>query len=274
MLFIQYYYIELRSRFYYCLLSTFFIFCIVYLYINNFFYLSMIPISIVEADKYIKKTPYLVRSSLDVYSDNSMNITKDLPHLGTSTIQFIFTDVSEAFQTSILLSFFVSLFLITPFLLYNIWAFIIPSLDVFERNNLTKDFLLFLLVYILATYISIFIVFPFFWQFFLNFQQISICYQVQSQLRISSYISFLLYIIIGTHFFCEIPFLFFLLLKYNYLNISKIIKNRRIIYLSLLLFTAIVSPPEFITQGIIFTISLLFFEILVFMKIIIKKYKD
>jgi sec-independent protein translocase protein TatC len=186
----------------------------------------------------------------------------------SSPIRFIFTNITEAFQTSISLSFFISLFLILPLIVYHIWGFCLPSLYNFERKNFTNDCIFFLFFFIIATVLSVTLIFPFFWKFFLKFEEINLLYELECEPRISSYISFLFYIIISTHFFCEIPFIFFLLLKYNYLDILSIIKKRRIIYLSLLLFISILSPPEIMTQIFLFVICLIFFELCVFLKII------
>ena len=250
MFLIKYYYLEIRARFYYCIFAFSLVFLSTYTFIENFFYLLILPI-FAKLDK---------------------NISNDLQEANSFTNKFIFTDISEAFQTSIQLSFFISLFLILPFLLYNIWSFFIPSLYNFERRKFTIDCIIFFFIYLLATYLSINIIFPFFWKFFLNFQEINNLYELECQPRISSYISFLFYIILASQILCLFPFLFFLLLKYNYLNIEQIIKKRSLIYLVLLICISILSPPEITSQFFLLFTCIFFFEVSVSIQLISKKF--
>ena len=50
--------------------------------------------------------------------------------------KFIFTDITEAFQTSLGISFLSTLCLQIPFFVYTIWAFLVPSFFKQERKFL------------------------------------------------------------------------------------------------------------------------------------------
>jgi sec-independent protein translocase protein TatC len=305
MFLIKYYYLEMRTRFYYCILAFFLVFVSVYIFIDNFFYLLIIPVFI-QLNRNINNDlrthegstiigegagsltfPYgfgLGHSNKTHWESSSSSVSpipfhntefwspSKVENLSSFTNKFIFTDISEAFQTSISLSIFISLFLIVPFILYNIWSFVIPSLYNFERQKFTSDCISFFLIFIIATYFSINVVFPFFWEFFLNFQEINNLYELECQPRISSYISFLFYIIFLGQVLCLFPFFFFLLLKYHYLNIQQIIKKRSIIYLTSFLVISFLSPPEITSQFLLFFICIFFFEISISIQLILRKF--
>ena len=301
MFLIKYYYLEMRTRFYYCILAFSLVFVSVYIFIDNFFYLLIIPVfaqlnknisndlGVDEGYHIIGKEVMTLRlpcrlGKADSSISDPLSFSPEpvqapelwfppkLENLGSFTNKFIFTDISEAFQTSISLSIFISLFLIVPFIMYNIWSFFIPSLYTFERQRFTSDCNFFLFIYIIATYFSINVVFPFFWEFFLNFQEMNNLYELECQPRISSYISFLFYIIFVSQVFCLFPFFFFLLIKYHYLNIQQIIKKRSIIYLTSFLVISFLSPPEITSQFLLFFICIFFFEISISIQLILKKF--
>jgi sec-independent protein translocase protein TatC len=257
MLNIQYYYLELRSRFYYCLLSILMLFCFIYMFLDDFYYLIILPIIAMNG----------VIENRNVESVDQSN-----------AFTFICTNISELFQTSIEITIQFSFFIFIPFFLYNIWVFLIPSLYCFERKKWTYDLYIYIYIYILAIFLNCIVVFPFFWKFFMHFQEEmllrnnSFFFQLQNQPRISSYLSFFFHTEIITHFFCETPFFFYLLLKYNYIQIAQIIKNRRIIYFNLLLFIALISPPEILTQILFFIMTIFLFELLIFFQIINQKF--
>ena len=330
MLNIQYYYLELRSRFYYCLLSILMLFCFIYMFLDDFYYLIILPIIAinggVEIDSMVNRidsirlvTEYPIQThDLSNYSESRdrefakqfrrfsecigwfglvAKSTESTDGYGVSTsliypnfpihsipvnesnaFTFICTNISELFQTSIEITIQFSFCIFIPFFLYNIWVFLIPSLYCFERKKWTYDLYIYILLYILAIFLSCIVVFPFFWKFFMHFQEgmllrnNSFFFQLQNQPRISSYFSFFFHTEIITHFFCETPFFFYLLLKYNYIQIAQIIKNRRIIYFNLLLFIALISPPEILTQILFFIITIFLFEFLIFFQISNQKF--
>lgn len=288
MFLIKYYYLEMRTRFYYCIFAFSLVFVSVYAFIDNFFYLLIIPV-FARLNKNISNDLQAHQQGGAIKGDSGFEITdsvlplittpdvefslpSQVENLSSFTKKFIFTDISEGFQTSISVGIFISLFLIVPFILYNIWSFFIPSLHNFERRRFTSDCIFFFFIYIIATYFSINIVFPFFWEFFLNFQEINNLYELECQPKISSYISFLFYIIFLGQALCLFPFFFFLLLKYNYLNIEQIIKKRNLIYLTSFLSISFLSPPEITSQFLLFFICIFFFEISISIQLILRKF--
>jgi len=246
MLNIQYYYLELRSRFYYCLLSILMLFCFIYMFLDDFYYLIILPIIAinggVEIDSMVNRidsirlvTEYPIQThDLSNYSESRdrefgllrkpfrrfsecigwfgceatnpskpstiqsidgldglvAKSTESTDGYGVSTsliypnfpihsipvnesnaFTFICTNISELFQTSIEITIQFSFCIFIPFFLYNIWVFLIPSLYCFERKKWTYDLYIYILLYILAIFLSCIVVFPFFWKFFMHFQE-------------------------------------------------------------------------------------------------------
>lgn len=270
MLNIHYYYLELRSRFYYCLLSIVMLFCFIYMFLDDFYYLIILPIIAMNGGIEI--------DALNFVDSRVCEAIHSIPVNQSDAFTFICTNISELFQTSLEITIQFSFFIFIPFFLYNIWVFFIPSLYCFERKKWTSHFSIYIYIYILAIFLSYSIVFPFFWKFFMHFQEgmllgnNSFFFQLQNQPRISSYFSFFFHTEIITHFFCETPFFFYLLLHSNYIQIAQIIKNRRIIYFNLFLFIALISPPEIFTQTLFFISTLFLFELLIFFQIINQKF--
>lgn len=274
---INYYFLELRLRFFYCVLSIFFCFSLVYKFFYEFYYLLILwtiggvgPLLGKPCEPMID---WLDQGVVGRLQEISHVMAIESKRLGISTkpmAEFIFTDIVEAFQTSLSISFTISFFIGIPLILYNIWSFLAPSFYKSEKKEFSRDCIFFLIFFLVATFISICFVFPFFWNFFLSFEQNGHFAQLESQPKISSYLSFFYSILFFTHFFSALIFIFHLLLKYDILILEKITKKRPHIYMTFLVLSALFSPPEVLIQMVLFFLSIFFFEISLFIKIMSK----
>ena len=183
--------------------------------------------------------------------------------------QFIFTDITEAFRTSLLLSFGFSFYIQIPLIIYNIWSFFVPSLFQNERKILSYFCFFFLFLYILATLIIINFIFPFLCNFFLNFETKTDFLDIHCEARISSYISFIFKLCCISHLFFQLPFFSLLFFQLRLFNISDILIHRRFIYWCFILLSAIIAPPDLFIQSLIsitfiFTLEISLFFLLLF----------
>jgi sec-independent protein translocase protein TatC len=187
--------------------------------------------------------------------------------------KFIFTDITEAFHTSLGISFTSTLCLQIPFLLYTFWAFLVPSFLEKERKVFTFFCFLFLGVYSLAWYLMIGFVFPKVWEFFLTFQLYDSSIHIECEPRISSFSSFLWKTFLFTQAIFQIPFWLFVSLFYEYLHISLFFDSRRFIYWILLSFSAFTAPPDLFVQFYLSLFFLCLFEITLLSALILQTYR-
>ena len=186
--------------------------------------------------------------------------------------KFIFTDITEAFHTSLGISFTSTLCLQIPFLLYTIWAFLVPSFLQEERKIFTLFSFFFLGIYSLAWITMMSFIFPKVWEFFLTFQLYDSSLHIECEPRISSFSSFLWKTFLFTQAIFQIPFWLFLSLFYEYIHISLFFDHRRLFYWILLSFAAFTAPPDFFVQCYLSFFFLCLFEITLFSALLFQTY--
>ena len=95
----------------------------------------------------------------------SAPLIKSMPE-GSS---FIFTGVTEAFFTYMKLALFAGVFLASPVIIYQTWAFVAPGLYDKERRSIMPFVFLAVIFFIGGTAFAYFIVFPSAFKFFLTY---------------------------------------------------------------------------------------------------------
>lgn len=157
---------------------------------------------------------------------------------------FIFTDVSEAFSSTLWVCFLFSFLFVLPFVVYQFICFCIPSWYQHERR--TRCF--FFLVSFLSWYCSIYLghqfLIPYLCAFLLEFEVSTNCLQIAVQPKIYAYISWASSIMIYITFLFLCLSIFLYSYKKRWLNISEWQKQRPFCFFLSLLLAAFLSPPE------------------------------
>jgi len=194
------------------------------------------------------------------------------PFLGYEK-NFIFTELTEAFYTTVTLNLIVSLYVLTPFLIYQFWCFFIPSSFLEERKKYT--FLCNTIIFLLIC--SIFFVYsvvlPELYKFLLHFEISTNFMSIQLEARIHSYVQLACKIFFLSSLAFQLPLLFLTAFEHGFINSSFLIQNRAQIMFINLLLAAFISPPDLITQILLATCLQLIFEFLLLLTFIYKNIK-
>lgn len=179
---------------------------------------------------------------------------------------FIFTDIAEAFQTNLQISYKCALVLILPFVFYQIFCFFAPGLFIYERRYHIENINIFLLSILMGTLFGYKVAIPILSEFLLSFQILdSVLFQVEIEARIGRIIEFNLNtLIISECIFC-LPWTFMILYKKGILERKIIFQNRNIIYFSILLISALFCPPEVNIQILTWCLLISVFEFILFL---------
>jgi len=186
---------------------------------------------------------------------------------------FIFTDLTEAFYTTIKLNFVLSIYILIPFLIYNVWCFIIPSTFLEERKTYNFFFSTILILLAISICFIFFFFLPEFYKFLLHFEINTSFMIIKLEARIQSYVQLACNIFFFSSVIFQIPLFFFIAFQQKLITSDFLIKNRsQVLFINLLL-AAFISPPDLLTQ-IILALCLQFtFEILLLTLFIYKKLK-
>jgi len=236
---LKYHFSELRDHLYHLLFSFLLTFCVAYNYIDEIIYILATP---------------LIKLKMDVH-------------------HFIFTQVSEVFSAYIIISIYVSVILTIILLFIHFFLFI--------KNGFTKKELILLKrlgffsfsLFVVSFLMIYYLVLPLLLHFFLGFQSIKSEHSISIllNLRIIDYIFFILKSTTNFLIFFQFPVLLYFLIYTRKVSLLIFIKYRNILYLSIIILSAIITPPDIISQ-VIFSIALIFlYELTIFILFINKE---
>jgi len=181
--------------------------------------------------------------------------------------RMIYTSLTEAFFTSMKVSFFAGVFLTFPFLLWQVWLFIAPGLYKNER----KTFLPFLVetpvLFFIGGAVSYYMVLPMAWPFFLSFQTTSAetALPIQLEARISEYLDFVMGLVFAFGLCFQLPVLLVLMAKAGMVTADSLVKRRKYAIVTIFVVAAILTPPDVLSQTLLAVPLLLLYELSIFL---------
>ena len=181
-------------------------------------------------------------------------------------IDFIYTTLTENFNTDITISFYFAMLFSFPVLLFCIYKFYSKLLFKHEKIFFIKIIIISLIITFCAVFMSYFFILPRAIDFFV-FDNVSV--NIKPMLKISDYIltcfHALFWIIIIFHF----PLFLFAIVKFNVVKKDFLSKHRKISLVIIFIASAIITPPDILSQIICAIIMVIIYE---FTNIVISKY--
>lgn len=169
----------------------------------------------------------------------------------------IFTGVTEAFFTYLKVSFLAGVFLSLPVLFYQLWAFISPGLYSKERRMIAPFVIFSTLFFVTGACFGYFVVFPFGFKFLLGFATETI----RPFPSVKEYLSFATKLLLAFGLVFELPLITFFLAKTGIITHQTLTKNRRYFIVLAFIGSAMLTPPDVVTQLFMAGPLLLLFEI-------------
>lgn len=165
-------------------------------------------------------------------------------------------------------AFLLAIIITIPVALYNFLKFIMPALSPLEKKVSTIlpfiALFLFILGFLFNFYITIEFIIPFLYS-------LTVGVGIENTWSIGYFINFILYtsFIMGLIF--QFPLVLLVLIKYKILEISQITQFRKHIYISLLILSAFITPPDFFSMFIVALPLMFIFEITIIIGRLIRK---
>ncbi len=165
----------------------------------------------------------------------------------------IFISPTEGFFAHLKLAFFSALALSIPFILYHLWEFISPGLKIKERRH-TLPFVIFSTIsFIIGALFAYYLILPLGLRFLLTYKTSALT----PNITIGYYISFTIRLILVFGIIFELPLIILFLTKIGIVKPPVLIKNRKYAILIIFIISAILTPPDVVTQ-ILMAIPLIF----------------
>ena len=170
---------------------------------------------------------------------------------------FVFTAPGEGFFTSLKVAFVAGIFVASPFIFYQIWAFIAPGLYDTERKYLLPVAFFSAFFFICGGLFCYLVVFPFAFEFFMSYAS----EDIMAMLSLNQTLSFTLQLLIAFGLIFELPLFVFFLARMGLVTAEWMRSVRRYAILVNVVIAAILTPPDVISQGLMAAPMLLLYEL-------------
>lgn len=163
----------------------------------------------------------------------------NLPPLEPFKLDLINIELSAQFFIHVSTTFYLSLVLATPFILYQLWLFVKPALYPNERNAVVGAFSFAAILFFAGVLTGYYLIFPLTLRFLGTYQ---VSDSVVNQISLQSYVSMFTWMILVMGLVFEMPSLAAILSKLGILSKSFLKKYRRHAFVALLVIAALITP--------------------------------
>ena len=178
----------------------------------------------------------------------------------------LYTGITDGLMIQFSLATLVALVITVPVLLWHIWAYIAPGLHKNEKQFLIPIFVLSPILFMLGVAFAFYILFPFVFKFFLEMNEAANLPVVLLP-AVTGYLAFAVGLlkIFGLAF--QLPLVLIGLNRVGLLSRQSAIKSRRYVIVGVFVLSAMLTPPDVVSQIVLALPMWLLFEIsLLFMR--------
>lgn len=228
--------IELRTRLLHTVIFVLVVFCCLFYFANDIYYIISAPLQ-------------------NLLPDNTSMIA---------------TDVVSPFLTPLKLTFFASVLLSIPYILYQIWAFIAPGLYKHEKSLAAPLLISSVLLFYIGMAFAYFVVFPLLFGFITGIGLEG----VATMTDIAKYLDFVLQLFFAFGFAFEIPIAVILMIHAGVLTPDSLSAKRPYIVVGCFVIGMLLTPPDIFSQILLAVPMWMLFEAGVFIGRMVYKNKE
>jgi len=154
-------------------------------------------------------------------------------------------NMSGQFMMHLYVSMVAGLIIGMPYIIFEIWRFIMPALHPTEKKYSRGAVFASSLLFISGVLFSYFLILPLTINFLGSYQ---ISPDVPNQIQLNSYISTIVSVTIAVGIVFELPILIYFLTKVGVVTPAFLKKNRKYMFVIVLILSAIITPPDVFSQ--------------------------
>ena len=179
--------------------------------------------------------------------------------------------VSDPLAVYLQVTFIIALIIVSPILLYQLWAFITPGLHERERKATLKYIPYAFLLGIGGMAFAYYILFPFVMRFMMGLAE---DLSLTQTIGIHEYFSFLFKLIIPFGILFQLPVVTLFLARLGILSPVLMVQVRKYAYFVLIVISVLIAPPDFVSNVIIAVPLFILYELsIVISRVGYKKYE-
>ncbi|MES2145834.1 MAG: twin-arginine translocase subunit TatC [Pseudomonadota bacterium] len=186
------------------------------------------------------------------------------------TCQLVLIKAQEGFFTAIRISMWAGFFMAFPIIAYQLWRFVAPGLYKSEKNAFLPFLIASPVMFVAGAAFAYYVILPFAFSFFLGFQSsfsgtggdgAQIPAGVVFQGSMESYLSLTMNFVLAFGLCFQMPVLLTLLGRAGIISAAGLRATRKYAIVLILIVAAIVTPPDALSQIILFSVIYPLYEI-------------
>ncbi len=183
--------------------------------------------------------------------------------------KLIFTALPEAFFVHLQVALVAAIFVASPYLFFQVWAFVSPGLYDEEKKFMLPIAAISALFFISGASFCFFVVFPYAFTFFVGFAT----EEIAAMPSLSEYLGFALKLLIAFGLIFEMPLFTFFLSRMGVVTASLMRGARRYAVLCIFIVAAILTPPDVISQLLMAMPMILLYEFSILVAVVFGRKK-
>lgn len=160
-------------------------------------------------------------------------------------LQLINIELAGQFKTHIVISLIAGIIIAFPYILWEFWRFLQPALTPKERANSRGAVFVTSFLFFLGVSFSYFLIVPLALNFLGTYQVSEL---VANHIALSSYINTVTMLTLATGLVFELPIIIYFLSRIGLVTPEIMRKNRKIALVLILVLSAIITPPDVVSQ--------------------------
>lgn len=153
--------------------------------------------------------------------------------------------MSGQFMTHMYVSIIVGLIVAAPYVIWELWRFIMPALHPKEKKHSRGAVVVSSLLFLSGVLFAYFLIVPLTINFLGSYQ---VSQAIPNQIQLNSYISTVMSVTIAVGIVFELPILVYFLTKVGIITPAFMKKNRKYMLVIVLILSAIITPPDIFSQ--------------------------
>ena len=191
--------------------------------------------------------------------------------IGDKNITLNYFAPMEVFIIQIKLALLIDLIICFPYITKKIWDFILPALYEKEKKFIKSIVIISSILFALGVTFCILVIFP----LIINFGMSFAGNNINAVFGVSNIINLALWLGLTFGLMFQVPLIVNMLIKWNIISYEDVSSKRPYVVVSLLILSALLTPPDIISQILLFTPTYLLFELgLIFSKFIKKEAEE
>ena len=178
--------------------------------------------------------------------------------IGDIPIRFQSNKVGSQFSYALMMSLVGGFILAFPYVFYQLWSFVKPGLKANEKNAVSGLTFFVTLLFLVGVVFGYIVVAPLCIQFFGGF---SLASEFENIWMIGSFMSLIISSVIFTGLLFLLPIVIYILTKIGIVTADFLRKYRKHSIVGVLILSALITPPDFISQVIVSIPIILLYEI-------------